>query len=61
MPAQKAFKAGPEWQQVTVPFSELGLDGSDIMGIFVGGGPALGTFRFQVDEVKLVPKAGGQK
>jgi imidazolonepropionase-like amidohydrolase len=61
MPAQKAFKAGPEWQQVTVPFSELGLDGSDIMGIFVGGGPALGTFRFQVDEVKLVPKGGGGK
>ncbi len=60
MPAQKAFTAGSDWQQVTVPFSELGLDGSDILGIFLGGGPALGTFRFQVDGVKLVPKGTGQ-
>lgn len=56
MPASKAFTAGPEWQRVTVPFSDLGLDGSDITGIFVGGGPALGTFRFQIDGVRLVPK-----
>ncbi|MBW8875583.1 MAG: CIA30 family protein [Acidobacteria bacterium] len=56
MPAQKTFTAGPDWQQVTVPFAELGLDGTDIIGIFAGGGPALGTFRFQVDNVKLVPK-----
>jgi hypothetical protein len=56
IPAQKGFTAGPEWQQVTVSFSDLGLDGSDIMGIFVGGGPALGTFRFQIDGVRLVPK-----
>lgn len=56
IPAQKAFTAGPEWQQVTVPFSDLGLDGSDIIGIFVGGGMPHGTFRFQVDGVRLVPK-----
>ncbi|HSS78654.1 MAG TPA: CIA30 family protein, partial [Thermoanaerobaculia bacterium] len=59
MPAIKNFTAGPDWTQVTVPFGDLNLDGSDIMGIFVGGGPALGTFRFQVDEVRLVPKGGG--
>ncbi len=59
IPAQKSFTAGPDWQQVTVPFAELGLDGTDLIGIFVGGGPALGTFRFQVDDVKLVPKGGG--
>lgn len=58
MPAIKNFTAGPDWTQITVPFSELSLDGSDIMGIFLGGGPALGTFRFQVDEVRLVPKGG---
>jgi hypothetical protein len=56
MPAQKSFTAGPDWQQVTVPFAELGLDGSDILGIFLGGGPTLGTFRFQADGVRLVPK-----
>jgi imidazolonepropionase-like amidohydrolase len=58
MPASKPFTAGPEWQRVTVPFSDLGLDGSDILGIFVGGGPALGTFRFQIDDIRLVPKGG---
>lgn len=56
MPAVKSFTAGPDWTQITVPFTELNLDGTDILGIFVGGGPALGTFRFQVDEVRLVPK-----
>jgi len=58
MPAIKNFTAGPDWAQVTVPFGDLNLDGTDIMGIFLGGGPALGTFRFQVDEVRLVPKGG---
>jgi imidazolonepropionase-like amidohydrolase len=58
MPAIKNFTAGPDWTQITVPFADLNLDGSDILGIFVGGGPALGTFRFQVDEVRLVPKGG---
>ncbi len=57
MPAIKNFTAGPDWTQITVPFSELNLDGGDIMGIFLGGGPALGTFRFQVDEVRLVPNS----
>ena len=51
-----SFTAGPEWQQITVPFADLKLDGTDIVGIFVGGGPAKGAFRFQVDGVKLVPK-----
>jgi imidazolonepropionase-like amidohydrolase len=60
MPAVKSFTAGPEWQQITVPFSELSLDGSDTLGIFLGGGPALGAFRFQVDEVRLVPKGEGR-
>ncbi len=56
IPAQKPFTAGPEWQQVTISFADLGLDGSDILGIFVGGGQPLGTFRFQIDGVRLVPK-----
>jgi hypothetical protein len=56
MPARKEFTAGPEWQQVTASFAELKLDGSDVLGIFIGGGPGLGKFRFQVDDVRLVPK-----
>ncbi len=57
MPAQKPFTAGPEWTRHTVSFQDLGLDGSDTIGFFFGGGPALGAFRLQIDDVRLVPKA----
>ncbi|HEX6904325.1 MAG TPA: amidohydrolase family protein [Thermoanaerobaculia bacterium] len=57
MPALKPFTAGPEWTRQTVSFKELGLDGSDTIGFFFGGGPALGAFRLQIDDVRLVPKA----
>lgn len=56
VPAQKPFTAGPEWTRHTISFQELGLDGSDAIGFFFGGGPALGEFRLQIDEVRLVPK-----
>jgi imidazolonepropionase-like amidohydrolase len=57
MPAQKTFTAGPDWKRVTVSFADLGLDGTDLMGFFVGGGPAMGPFRVQIDDVRLEPKA----
>ena len=57
LPAQKTFAAGPDWTRVAVSFADLGLDGTDLMGFFVGGGPALGPFRVQIDDVKLEPKA----
>jgi hypothetical protein len=57
LPAQKTFTAGPDWKRVTVSFADLGLDGTDLMGFFVGGGPALGPFRVQIDDVRLEPKA----
>lgn len=56
LPAQKTFTAGPEWKRVTVSFADLGLDGSDTLGFFIGGGPALGPFRVQIDDVRLEPK-----
>lgn len=56
MPALKPFTAGPEWTRQTVLFKDLNLDGSDTIGFFFGGGPALGAFRLQIDDVRLVPK-----
>ncbi|HTG32747.1 MAG TPA: amidohydrolase family protein [Thermoanaerobaculia bacterium] len=56
MPVQRTFTAGPEWKRVTFSFTDLGLDGTDIMGLFVGGGPALGPFRLQIDDARLTPK-----
>ncbi|HSG41152.1 MAG TPA: amidohydrolase family protein [Thermoanaerobaculia bacterium] len=56
MPAQKPFTAGPEWTRHTVSFKDFSLDGSDTIGFFFGGGPALGAFRLQIDDVRLVVK-----
>ncbi|MFL6193078.1 MAG: amidohydrolase family protein [Thermoanaerobaculia bacterium] len=56
MPVQRAFTAGPEWKRYEFSFTDLGLDGKDILGFFLGGGPAPGPFRLQVDDVRLTPK-----
>ena len=53
---QKTFTAGPDWKRVRFSFADLGVDGTDLMGFFVGGGPALGPFRLQIDEVRLEPR-----
>lgn len=56
MPAQKIFTASPEWQRYTFPFTDFpGLDPKGILGIYIGGGTDLGAFRFQIDNVRLVP------
>jgi hypothetical protein len=56
MPAQQSFVAGPEWKQYTFPLSAFGVDGSDVTGLFWGGGPDVRTFRFRIDDVRLTPK-----
>jgi len=56
MPVQRPFTAGPEWKRFTFSFADLGLDGTDLLGFFVGGGPALGPFRLQIDDVRLEPR-----
>lgn len=53
MPLIATFVAGPEWTEVRMPWQTFGTDGKDIMGILIGGGPAPGPFRFQVDDVEL--------
>jgi imidazolonepropionase-like amidohydrolase len=56
MPMQKTFTAGPDWKRVRFTFADLGVDGTDLLGFFVGGGPALGPFRLQIDDVRLEGK-----
>ena len=56
MPVQRTFTAGPEWKRFTFSFADLGLDGTDLLGFFVGGGPALGPFKLQIDDVRLEPR-----
>ena len=53
-PATRSFITGPEWKQFTFQISEFdGMDGSDLMGIFFGGGPGPGRFVFQIDDVRF--------
>jgi imidazolonepropionase-like amidohydrolase len=52
-PALKSFVAGPEWKQFTFRISEFGIDGCDLMGVLFAGGPAKGSFAFQIDDVRF--------
>jgi hypothetical protein len=54
IPAMLEFEAGPEWKEFTFPFQDFGVEGFDIQGIFIGGAPELGSFRLQIDNVRLV-------
>ena len=55
MPAMKTFVAGPEWQLHTLPLADFpGVDPSGVTGIFFGAGADPGTFKFRIDNVRLV-------
>jgi imidazolonepropionase-like amidohydrolase len=49
----QTFVAGTEWKEYDFPFSAFGTDAHDLMGILFTGGPALGTFAFQIDDVSF--------
>jgi imidazolonepropionase-like amidohydrolase len=53
IPATHAFKPGPEWQEVVIPFSAFGIDGSDLSGVLFSAGAAAGSFSFAIDEVRF--------
>jgi imidazolonepropionase-like amidohydrolase len=53
-PSTRTFTAGPEWQELSFPWSDFrGSDGSDVMGIAIVGGPAAGPYRLLIDQVRL--------
>jgi imidazolonepropionase-like amidohydrolase len=53
-PAIQKFEAGPEWKAFTFPFTAFdGMNGSDLTGIFFGGGPGPGRFELRIDDVRL--------
>jgi imidazolonepropionase-like amidohydrolase len=54
IPASYPFRAGSQWRQFVVPFSELsGIDGTDIRGVLFSASPKPGPFRFTIDEVRF--------
>jgi len=54
-PAAKPFTAGPEWTEVSIPFSELkGLDPGTVTMLGFNAGPQPGTYRFEIADVRLL-------
>lgn len=55
IPGAKRFTAGPEWTEVTVPFSELkGIDPAAVTMLGFNAGPQPGEYRFEIADVRLL-------
>jgi imidazolonepropionase-like amidohydrolase len=52
-PAVVNFAPGPEWKEYTFPFSDFKLDGSGLMGVFIGAVTDEGKFKLTIDNVRL--------
>ena len=56
-PRAKAFTAGPEWTEVTIPFAEFkGLDTAAITMLGFNAGPQPGDYRFEIADVRLMER-----
>ncbi len=53
IPAIQTFTAVPEWKEFVFTFEGFGIDGTDIMGIFIGASQEPGEFRLYIDDVRL--------
>jgi hypothetical protein len=54
IPAVSNFTPGSEWQQFRFPIAQFdGLDGHDLIGIFIGAGVPPGKFAIQIDDVRF--------
>ena len=55
IPGMKGFTAGPEWTEVSVPFSELkGIDPAAVTMLGFNAGPQPGDYRFEIADVRLL-------
>ncbi|UCC40137.1 MAG: CIA30 family protein [Candidatus Aminicenantes bacterium] len=53
IPSSQTFVAGPEWKEYEFTFEKFGIEGFDIMGIFIGASLGEGEFALQIDNVRL--------
>lgn len=53
MPGTQTFVAGPDWKEYVFPFGKFDIDGSGIMGIFIGASQEYGEFMLYIDSVRL--------
>lgn len=57
IPRTVEFTAGPQWQEVTVPFSAFaGVDPGAVTMIGFNAGPRPGDYRFEIADVRLVDR-----
>ena len=57
IPGAKSFAAGPEWTEVTIPFSELkGIDPAAVTMLGFNAGPQPGDYRFEIADVRLLER-----
>jgi imidazolonepropionase-like amidohydrolase len=57
MPGVKSFTAGPEWTEVTIPFSDLkGIDPAAVTMLGFNAGPQPGDYRFEIADVRLLDR-----
>lgn len=53
IPATKSVRAGADWTEIIIPWSDFGVDGTDLIGILISGGQKSGKVDFRIDDVKL--------
>ena len=53
IPRIERLEITPEWKDYSVSFEKLGIDGHDILGIFIGATNAPGEFVLHLDDVRL--------
>jgi imidazolonepropionase-like amidohydrolase len=53
IPSTKVVHAGAGWTEITLPWSDFGIDGKNLTGILIGGAQKSGKADFRIDEVKL--------
>jgi hypothetical protein len=54
VPIGRTFVAAEKWKEFHFKIADFeGCDGSDLMGVFFGGGADPGDFSFQIDEMRF--------
>jgi hypothetical protein len=55
MPLVQPIEVGRTWKKYRLALSAFGTDGKDVTGLLFAGGPRLGRFAIELDEVELRP------
>lgn len=53
VPVARPFAPGAEWHKFEFPFTDFGLKGNDVMGIFIGASRKPGPFSLWLDNFRL--------